>query len=61
MHSELKQFIRLTLIILGVIGIASLGLFIEPLNGLAWLIGSPLVVFGTLWYIRRRQKQMASR
>ncbi len=57
MHPELKQFLRLTLIILGVIAVASLGLLFESINGLAWLIGSPVVVFSALWYRRRTQKR----
>ncbi len=45
MHPELKQFLRLSGVILGLIALASLGLIIEPLNGLAWL-AAPFVLVG---------------
>lgn len=56
MHSEIKQYLRLMAIIVLVMVIASLGLYFESLNGLAWLLGTPVVVGTFLWYHYRFQK-----
>ncbi len=57
MHSEIKQYLRLTIIIVLVMLIASLGLFFESINGLAWLLGTPVVVGAFLWYRYYFQEQ----
>lgn len=62
MHTEMREFVRLAAIILSVIALASLGLVVEPLNGLAWMIGSPIVVGGYLGfrYYRKRRRSDAA-
>ena len=50
MDSEFKQYLRLTLIIMSVIMIASLGLMFESLEGFAWLLATPVVVGVFLLY-----------
>ena len=54
MHPELKQFFRLSAVILSVILVASLGLVFEAVNGLAWLFASAVVVGSFLWYHYRK-------
>lgn len=49
LQSEFVQFIRLALIILAVIVLASAGLLFESINGLAWLLAVPIVVALFLW------------
>jgi len=50
MDSEFKQYLRLTAIIVSVIMVASLGLLFESLDGVAWLLATPVVVGGFLWF-----------
>ena len=57
MDSEFKQYLRLTAIIVSVIMIASLGLLFESLNGLAWLLATPVVVTTFLWYRDLKSKK----
>lgn len=61
MDSELKQYLRLAAIILSVMMFASLGLFFESFNGLAWLFATPVVVGSFLWYQNLRERQLKSK
>jgi len=56
-HSDLKHFLILMAIIFAVIFIASFGLVFESLNGMAWLLATPVVV-GVFFIYRHIMKRL---